>query len=86
MHIIVKLMSRLTWRFLREYQTSAKKVRTTLLILQFPVLALLLAFIFMISRQMLDLEQNEIALLKSRGSSKKQIILIYFCSPLFCQQ
>ena len=62
---------------LREYQTAAKKVTTTLLILQIPVLALLLAFIFMISRQMLDLEQNEIALLKSRGSSKKQIILMY---------
>lgn len=62
---------------LNEYQTAAKKVRTTLLILQVPVLALLLAFIFMISRQMLDLEQNEIALLKSRGSSKKQILLIY---------
>ena len=62
---------------LREYQTAAKKVSTTLLILQFPVLALLLAFIFMISRQMLDLEQNEIALLKSRGSSKMQIIWIY---------
>ncbi len=63
---------------LREYQTSAKKVRTTLLILQFPVLALCWLSFFMISRQMLDLEQNEIALLKSRGSSKKQIILIYF--------
>lgn len=63
---------------LREYQTAAKKVTTTLLILQIPVLALLLAFIFMISRQMLDLEQNEIALLKSRGSSKLQIIFIYF--------
>lgn len=62
---------------LKEYQTAAKKVTTTLLILQIPVLALLLAFIFMISRQMLDLEQNEIALLKSRGSSKKQIIIIY---------
>lgn len=62
---------------LREYQTAAKKVTTTLLILQIPVLALLLAFIFMISRQMLDLEQNEIALLKSRGSSKRQIIFIY---------
>ncbi len=62
----------------REYQIAAKKVTTTLLILQFPVLALLLAFIFMISRQMLDLEQNEIALLKSRGSSKRQILLIYF--------
>ncbi len=63
---------------LREYQTAAKKVSTTLMILQIPVLALLLAFIFMISRQMLDLEQNEIALLKSRGSSKLQIIFIYF--------
>lgn len=63
---------------LREYQTAAKKVSTTLLILQIPVLALLLAFIFMISRQMLDLEQNEIALLKSRGSSKRQILFIYF--------
>lgn len=63
---------------LREYQTAAKKVYTTLLILQIPVLALLLAFIFMISRQMLDLEQNEIALLKSRGSSRMQILFIYF--------
>lgn len=63
---------------LRGYQTAAKKVTTTLLILQIPVLALLLAFIFMISKQMLDLEQNEIALLKSRGSSKLQIIFIYF--------
>lgn len=63
---------------LNDYQTAARKVTTTLLILQIPVLALLLAFIFMISRQMLDLEQNEIALLKSRGSSKKQILIIYF--------
>ena len=62
---------------LHDYQIAAKKVTTTLLILQIPVLALLLAFIFMISRQMLDLEQNEIALLKSRGSSKKQILIIY---------
>ena len=36
----------------------------------------------MISRQMLDLEQNEIALLKSRGSSKGQILLIYFLQSL----
>lgn len=62
---------------LKDYQLTAKKVSTTLLILQIPVLALLMAFIFMISRQMLDLEQNEIAMLKSRGSSKKQILTIY---------
>ncbi len=62
---------------LRDYQIAEKKVKTTLHILQIPVLALLLAFIFMISRQMLDLEQNEIAMLKSRGAGKKQLILIY---------
>ena len=57
---------------------SQQKSITTLLVLQVPVLVLLCAFIFMISGQMLDLEQNEIALLKSRGSSKRQIITIYF--------
>lgn len=62
---------------LKSYQVTSKKITTTLLILQIPVLALLLAFIFMISRQMLDLEQNEIAMLKSRGSSKGQILTIY---------
>ncbi len=62
---------------LRDFILSQNKIVATLLILQVPVLVLLCAFIFMISRQMLDLEQNEIALLKSRGSSKSQIITIY---------
>ena len=62
---------------LKAFLLSQNKIVTTLLILQVPVLVLLCAFIFMISRQMLDLEQNEIALLKSRGSSKMQIISIY---------
>lgn len=62
---------------LQNFRLSEQKSQTTLLVLQVPVFVLLCAFIFMISRQMLDLEQNEIALLKSRGSSKKQIITIY---------
>ncbi len=62
---------------LKEFLLSQNKIVATLLILQVPVLVLLCAFIFMISRQMLDLEQNEMALLKSRGSSKMQIITIY---------
>lgn len=62
---------------LREFVLSQNKIVATLLTLQVPVLVLLCAFIFMISRQMLDLEQNEMALLKSRGSSKSQIIMIY---------
>ena len=64
---------------LKAFLLSQNKIVTTLLILQVPVLVLLCAFIFMISRQMLDLEQNEMARLKSRGSSKMQIISIYRC-------
>lgn len=67
---------------LKDFRLSEQKSLTTLLVLQVPVFVLLCAFIFMISRQMLDLEQNEIALLKSRGSSKKQIVTIYFLQSL----
>lgn len=62
---------------LKDFLLSQNKIVATLLILQVPVLVLLCAFIFMISRQMLDLEQNEMALLKSRGAGKSQIIIIY---------
>lgn len=67
---------------LKDFMISQKKSVATLLILQVPVLVLLCAFIFMISRQMLDLEQNEMALLKSRGSSKGQIIIIYLLQSI----
>ncbi len=63
---------------LNNYTNTMIKVRTTFLVMQIPVLILLAAFIFMVSKQMLDMEQGEIAVLKSRGASKKQIIGIYF--------
>ena len=63
---------------LTEYKKTEKKVRTTFLVLQVPIYVLLAAFIFMVSKQMLDMEQGEIAVLKSRGSSRMQIIGIYF--------
>ena len=34
------------------------------------IFALLAAFIFMVSRQMLEMEQNEIAVIKSRGAGR----------------
>ena len=63
---------------IRDYKTEEKQVTVTLSILQVPVIVLLCAFIFMISRQMLEMEENEIALLKSRGASKRQILKMYF--------
>lgn len=67
---------------LNEFVGKEKKINATLMILQVPVLALLAAFLFMISGQMLSMEQSEISLLKSRGAGKGQIIRLYFMQNL----
>lgn len=63
---------------LEDFVVKEKQITVTLSILQIPVIVLLCAFIFMISRQMLEMEENEIALLKSRGASKRQVLRLYF--------
>ena len=67
---------------LTNYLQQAKKLGVTLWILQVPIFVLLAAFIFMVSRQMLDIEQNEIAVFKSRGAGKGQIISVYLTQSL----
>ena len=62
---------------LESFLETAPKVEVTLWILQIPVFVLLAAFIFMVSQKMLEMERDEIAVLKSRGASKKQILLTY---------
>ncbi len=62
---------------LKDFMPQAQKLNTTITVLQIPILVLLAAFIFMVSRQMLDMEQNEIAVFQSRGASKFQIVKIY---------
>ena len=68
---------------LSTYEAKAKRVEATLLILQVPVLMLLCAFLFMISGQMLTMEQNEISMMKSRGAKKGQIISLYLMQSIF---
>ncbi|MBE5767331.1 MAG: FtsX-like permease family protein [Clostridiales bacterium] len=68
---------------LSNYLMTAQKVRVTLTVLQIPIFALLAAFIFMVSKQMLDMEQNEIAVIKSRGAGSSQIISIYLMQSFF---
>ena len=67
---------------LETFKTKETKVRVTLLVLQVPVLVLLCSFIFMIAGQMLEMEQNEIAMLKSRGSARGQILLVYLIQSI----
>lgn len=62
---------------LEAYLISANKLDVTLIVLQVPIFLLLMAFIFMVSGQMLGMEQNEISMIKSRGASRRQILSIY---------
>lgn len=62
---------------LHSFIAEAQKLNATILVLQVPVFLLLVAFIFMVSRQMLDMEQNEISVFKSRGAGKGQIMQLY---------
>lgn len=68
---------------MKTFLSNEKKVNVTLMILQVPVLLLLSAFLYMISRQMIEMEQSEISLLKSRGASKGQIFRLYLMQSSF---
>lgn len=68
---------------LENYSEKAKRIEATLLILQVPVLLLLCAFLYMIAGQMLEMERNEISLMRSRGASKYQVLFLYFMQSVF---
>ncbi len=67
---------------LKAFELQALKTRVTLLLLQVPIYLLLLAFIFMVSKQLLRMELNEIAVFKSRGASRWQVLRIYIGQSL----
>lgn len=70
-------------KILTDYSAKARRIEATLLILQVPVLLLLCAFLYMISGQMLGMERNEISLLRSRGSSRRQVFMLYLMQSVF---
>lgn len=63
---------------LADYEEDATSIMIIIWVLELPILVLLLAFIYMVSSQILEMEDGEIAMLKSRGTSTKQILGIYF--------
>ena len=60
-----------------QFLKDSSKVKATMWILQVPILVLLAVFIFMVSNQVIGIEQAEIAMLKSRGVSRLQLIFTY---------
>jgi putative ABC transport system permease protein len=51
-------------------------------VLQVPIYALLAFYIYMVSRQILSLEQGEISVLKSRGASSGRVFSVYLMQSL----
>jgi len=60
-----------------QYSHRADRLAITLWVLQVPIYILLAFYIYMVSRQILQLEQNEISVIKSRGASRRQILGVY---------
>ncbi|MBR6789390.1 MAG: ABC transporter permease [Oscillospiraceae bacterium] len=64
-------------KVLEKYSARQEELIATLWVIEVPILLMLLLYIFMVSRLILDHEKNEIAVLRSRGAKKSQITLIY---------
>lgn len=85
-----KLMSYLpTTKFTANYEVPIKKcqvereeLKNTIILFMIPVILMLIFFVFMITQLIVISEHNEIAVLKSRGASKKNIFSIYFIESL----
>ena len=68
---------------LSDFMEKSQKLNVTLWVLQAPIFIFLAFFIFMVSKQILSLDRNDISVLKSRGASRGKILLIYFLQGLF---
>lgn len=66
-----------------DYADRASQLRNTLWLLQIPVMLMILVYLFMVSQLNVEQEKNEIAVFKSRGASRGQVILIYVLESLF---
>lgn len=62
---------------LTQYQKDKKTVDITLWVLELPLLGLVLAFIYMVTSQIIEAETGEIAMMRSRGYRRMQIVAIY---------
>ncbi len=67
---------------LESYLQKERELKITFLFLQIPVMLMIGFFLYMVSQLITEREENEIAVLKSRGAGKAQIFLIYLVGNL----
>lgn len=62
---------------LRQFENRRNTVKTILWVLELPCVVLLVLFIYMVSSQILVSETGEIAVLRSRGVTRRQTLRLY---------
>ncbi|GAA0350029.1 ABC transporter permease [Bacillus horti] len=67
---------------LKEYRNQGTQLQLLLFTLAAPIIVLVLYYVVMTSKQALDRQKGEIALLRSRGGSANQIFWIYLLEGL----
>lgn len=67
---------------LENYGERADRLRLILWLVQIPVIMMILVYLFMVSQLNVEQERNEIAVFKSRGASRAQVMLIYALESL----
>ncbi|WP_138493191.1 ABC transporter permease [Paenibacillus pinistramenti] len=67
---------------LDEFRRQSLQLQTLLFTLAAPMIAMVFYYIVMNSRQALDRQQSDIAVLRSRGASTRQIIFIYLLESI----
>ncbi len=61
------------------YSQNVDSVNILLVLFYAPILILIVFFIFMISKFVIENDKNEISMLNSRGASRRQIVMLYLC-------
>ena len=67
---------------IEHYEEREKQLKISLIIFQVPILIILAFYSFMVSRLKVDFENNEIAVIKSRGGSSLLVFAIYLIESL----
>src|SRR5690606_1664915 len=70
-------------KMLDEFRKQSVQLQSLLFMLAIPMIAMVFYYIVMNSRQALERQKNDIAVLRSRGASNRQIFSIYLLEGVF---
>ncbi len=68
---------------LKSYKSEKKTIRVIMVAAALPLMLLILMFILMVASRIADNEKGEIAVLRSRGVKRREMILLYFIRSVF---